>query len=396
MQEFLRDFLVFGSGIAGLWIFDFLFKQGYSVSLIESNLIGGTQTLGSQGMIHGGQKYSLAGKVDDLASNVAKMPFLWDQCLKGEGEIDLSNVEVLANEQIMWPDHNLISVATSYAAAKSVNSETTSLSKKEIPEVLINNGFSSGYSLQEKVMDAKSLVQSLIANKTDYIHKASIKEIDVNDKGISSIVLEDEKGLLVKVSASKFIFACGVGNEEIASMLNIKSNISQRRPLRQVMVKTLPHPLYGHCITTGTKPRVTITSHPYEDKGYVWYLGANIAEKGIDMDDEEQIRFAKDEMSYLFPKINWDNVEWSTWDVDRSEAFEPKGGLMPGPQLFEHENALIIWPTKMTFAPALSYKMIDWIEKNQCIKTNQNKIIPILPPEIGSYPWENTTWKRVS
>ena len=82
------------------YLFNDLAARGYDVSLIEAEMLGGTQTLGSQGMIHGGQKYTLTGNVDDVASNVAKMPALWVDCLKGKGLIDLSAVEVLAEARI--------------------------------------------------------------------------------------------------------------------------------------------------------------------------------------------------------------------------------------------------------------------------------------------------------
>ena len=69
MADFKKDFLVFGGGIAGLWVFHTLKQKGYDVALIEPDALGGTQTLGSQGMIHGGQKYTLTGHIGDVANN---------------------------------------------------------------------------------------------------------------------------------------------------------------------------------------------------------------------------------------------------------------------------------------------------------------------------------------
>ena len=51
------DIMVFGGGIAGLWLGNTLSRAGYNVIVIESDKLGAGQTLASQGMIHGGQKY---------------------------------------------------------------------------------------------------------------------------------------------------------------------------------------------------------------------------------------------------------------------------------------------------------------------------------------------------
>jgi hypothetical protein len=53
----------------------------------------------------------------------------------------------------------------------------------------------------------------------------------------------------------------------------------QRRPLHMVMAKGPSlKPLYAHCLGGGTKPRITVTTHPAADGQWVWYLGGDIAE----------------------------------------------------------------------------------------------------------------------
>ncbi len=55
-MPYTYDIIVFGGGIAGLWLSNVLVREGYDVILIESDRLGCGQTLASQGMIHGGQK----------------------------------------------------------------------------------------------------------------------------------------------------------------------------------------------------------------------------------------------------------------------------------------------------------------------------------------------------
>jgi len=70
------DVAIIGGGIAGLWLLDRLRKKGYGALLIESERLGTGQTICSQGIIHGGAKYSLRGSVGESAKMVATMPAL--------------------------------------------------------------------------------------------------------------------------------------------------------------------------------------------------------------------------------------------------------------------------------------------------------------------------------
>ncbi len=79
------DIIIFGGGIAGLFIANRLRRAGYSLIVIEKGALGGVQTLASQGMIHGGQKYTLQGNVTAQASSIAAMPERWDACFEGHG-----------------------------------------------------------------------------------------------------------------------------------------------------------------------------------------------------------------------------------------------------------------------------------------------------------------------
>ncbi|MEC8427025.1 MAG: FAD-dependent oxidoreductase, partial [Pseudomonadota bacterium] len=55
------DIAVIGGGIAGLWLLNRLQREGYHCALFESEALGSDQSVASQGMIHGGIKYTLSG-----------------------------------------------------------------------------------------------------------------------------------------------------------------------------------------------------------------------------------------------------------------------------------------------------------------------------------------------
>ena len=88
------DVLIFGGGGAGLWLLDELRRSGFCVLLAESNSLGRGQSVASQGIIHGGLKYTLGGLLTDSARAIRHMPALWRACLAGESQPDLSGASV--------------------------------------------------------------------------------------------------------------------------------------------------------------------------------------------------------------------------------------------------------------------------------------------------------------
>src|SRR5262245_13686728 len=72
------DIIICGGGIAGLWLANTLTQAQYNVILIERDRLGAGQTLASQGMIHGGQRYVLKGALTPRATAISRMPERWE------------------------------------------------------------------------------------------------------------------------------------------------------------------------------------------------------------------------------------------------------------------------------------------------------------------------------
>lgn len=384
------DVIVFGAGIAGLWLANRLLRAGYNTLVIEKDKIGGVQTMASQGMIHGGQKYTIEGKVTGHAASLSEMPQRWQDCFDGCGEIDLSEAHFLSDNQIMWPAGSILSDVAVFGAAKLVNADTRKMAKDEIPDALLRKGKFKGsvYALPEKVLDIKSLAKALAK-----LLKGRIVQ------GNMTKVLPDGQVLVSEriFHGQLLIFTAGTGNEQVFDLLKISKQYTQRRPLRQVMVRTMDHPLYGHGIVGKPKPRLTVTSHPDVSGGYVWYIGGNVAELGADMDEDQLIAFARKELEDVFPAIDWSNRQWATWQGDRAEPYDDSGQLPPGPHVHQRGNILIAWPTKLTFAPALADRIINWM-KDKDIEPARAKDVPpedMPVPEVASYPWETAVWKTL-
>jgi glycine/D-amino acid oxidase-like deaminating enzyme len=381
------DIIVFGGGIAGLWIGNTLKRARYNVIVIEKEKLGAGQTLASQGIIHGGQKYVLQGIMTPHAAAVSKMPHRWQASFEGRGEVDLTSVQFLSETQIMWPAGSLVSAAAVLAAATLVNADCKKLKKADYPEALKKQKKIKGpvYSLPEKVLDVRSVILALAQDLEGRILKGEITGITpVGEVAVSGQPLR----------AQFIIFAAGTGNELALDMLKIGERLTQRRPLRQVMVRPLPYALFAHGIADNGRPRISVTSHSIGQGEYVWYLGGGVAENGANMDAAAALRFAQQELKQIFPEIDWDGKEWATWYGDRAEPRDAKGELPAGPFVHQCGRILMAWPTKLTFAPALSDRVF---ERLKSIEPAAKSPPPPLPSaDIGSYPWEVAAWRRIA
>lgn len=391
MAEYKYDVIVVGAGIAGLWLGARLVRDGYNVIVVEKGDIGGVQTLASQGMIHGGQKYTITGKPDPAAAPLAAMPARWEACFGGYGDVDLTSVSFTSEDQVMWPAGNIVAEAAVFAAAHAVNAGTEKLKPADFPDVLAEmrakKKFKGAvYRLPEKVLDVKSLVAALAKNLAGRILKGEATEVLPDGH-----VTIDGK----KFHAQAVVFAAGMGNERVFELLKITAKHTQRRPLRQVMVRPMPYSLNGHGIVAAPKPRATITSHPLNGGDYVWAIGGNVAEQGAGMTEAETIRFAKKELQDMFPLIDWENKEWATWAGDRAEPFDEKGYLVPGPHIHQRGQVLVAWPVKLTFTPLLADRVLDWLKGREIRPLLKTPPPPLPQAVIGGYPWETAAWIKM-
>jgi glycine/D-amino acid oxidase-like deaminating enzyme len=377
------DIIIFGGGVAGLWLGNVIARAGYNIVLIENDKLGNGQTLASQGIIHGGQKYMLKGARSSPAEALGRMPERWQACFNGNGEVDLTSVRILSERQVMWPAGRSFGVR---AAAGFVKAKTEKLARDEFPQVLRANDAFHGpvYSLPEKVVDVRSLVACLAKGLEGRVFKGDIVELSPGGEVVVS-------GHALR--AQFIIFTAGVGNELALEKLHTRGRHAQRRPLRQIMVRPLRLALFGHGFANSPRPRITVTSHPLTDGNFLWYLGGNIAETGAKLDEVAALKFARKELEQIFPSVDWRNKELATWLGDRAEPFDPKGWLFSGPHVEQHDRILVAWPTKLTFVPALSDRISALIAESDAPRTSRSAPLPLPPAEIGTYPRGAAQWR---
>ena len=385
------DVAVLGGGIAGLWLLNRLRTLGYHATLIDAYPLGTGQTLAAQGIIHSGVKYTFDGVNRPQTESLSAMPKIWMDSIAGAGEVDLRGTEVLSSHQFMWSP-GLLGRFIGAMASKAMRSDVGTVKRDEWPEVFQSGDFSGKvYRLEEPVLATRSVLDVLRNKFANFIHRGTVTAFR-REENISEADVASEGRAPLTVRAKAFVFTAGTGNEFFAPQLGLDaSKNTQRRPLRMFLARGLPHPLFAHCLVPEPKPRVTVTTHPFEGE-HVWYIGGNVAEKAVGMGDAEALHWAQGEMRALFPWLDWSAVRWAIHDVDRAEPQSSK--LLPSaPTLLPVGNAALAWPTKMAFAPALALKTLHWLQELRVEPSGRATTLPLPRAETGPYPWEEAqTW----
>ncbi len=383
------DIAILGGGIAGLWLLNRLRRAGYSAVLLTAGELGAEQTIASQGMIHGGLKYALAGTLSGESEAIAAMPARWNACLAGTGEIDLSAVQVLSRDFYLWSSGRLASRLTSFFASKSLRGRIEPVARGQFPAALANPAFrGSVYRLVDVVLDVPSLMDTLAAAHRAHTYRIDPQALrwDTDGRRITALHVGD-----TAVQARQYVFAAGAGNGGILQALGCASPRMQRRPLHQVLVTHPQLPtLYGHCTGSGTKasPRLTVSTHRRRDGQPVWYLGGDLSTDGVQRSRDAQIRTAQQELADIFPWMDWGSARWATLLVDRAEPLQQQ--LVKPDEAFAartdaFDNAIVAWPTKLTLAPDLA----DRVQALLAPATGgDTPALPLPAPGIATPCWE--------
>ncbi len=358
------DVAIVGGGIAGLWLLNLLRNRGYDAILIERSAFGDGQTIRSQGMIHGGLKYTLNGRLTRASEAIATMPQRWREALAGSGNVDLRGVRVLSDRCHLWnTNESPLGRLTGFLSSKALHGRVRRLHQPEFPPPFDDRGFRGVvYELDELVIDTPSLLRRLADSQRTYVLRADVtaQQLVCHRQGtLGSIQLQRSE-----IVASHFVFAAGAGNEALIDALPHGSALSprmQRRPLHQLILRhtNLP-PLYGHCVEqlSSSQPRLTVTSHTDRNGARVWYLGGQLADSGAERGAAVQIRHARAELAACLPWIDLSRAQLESVRVDRAEPHQQDGGRPDEAFVAAISNVLICWPTKLALTPHLGDKVL--------------------------------------
>jgi glycerol-3-phosphate dehydrogenase len=392
------DIAIMGGGIAGLWLLNRLCNQGYNAILFEQGDLGGVQTIASQGMIHGGMKYALGGALTGASEAIADMPDHWRRCLNGEGDVDLSHSKVLSQHFYLWSTQSIGSRVTSFLASKVTRGRVDTVKTSELPNAFQDPAFKGRlYKLVDLVLDVPSVVNNLAENFRERIFTINWQHSafqQAADGSVQLLKVSDGHHSL-QLTARRFVFAAGAGNEHLCKLLGIQRPAMQRRPLRQVLVKHhYDLPLYAHCMGTNPSPRLTVSSHKTCDGQTVWYLGGDLATDGVALSDQAVIAKAKCELLELFPWLDFSRSEWATLYIDRAEP-KQKGLIKPDKAfaaMADHcSNVIVSWPTKLTLAPNMADEVCSLLRSDNIQPSRaapDSALACLQTPVVGTPCWE--------
>lgn len=396
-SSYSTDIVIFGGGIAGLWLLNRLRDQGYHAILLETEQLGSGQTLASQGIIHGGLKYALKGDLTGAANIISDMPARWRSCLAGEAEIDLRACRVLSEHYYMWSNSGFRSKLKTFLGSKSLSGRVTAVEKRDYPDFFKASTVEGIlYKLPDFVVDTNSLLEVLVDKQRDWIFRISPESYTFkrNEEGLINAASFSDSGSQFTLNAQKFIFSAGKGNQQLINDAGLKEPKSQLRPLNMVYVKGKSLPaVFVHCIgdSFSLTPKLTITSHIDAGGEMVWYLGGEIAETGVGKEPDAQIHSARKLLATLFPWINFEAAEFHCFAIDRAEANVSNNHRPEDAFFVEESNVLVAWPTKLTLTPKLADNITEHLAAGGVVPstaaTEQNLSAVLETAAIATSRW---------
>lgn len=396
--RYSTDIVIFGGGVAGLWLLNRLRQAGYDALLLESETLGGCQSLASQGIIHGGLKYALGGVLTGASQAIADMPARWRAALRGEGDLDLSAVHTLSDNYYMWSSAGLRSRLKTFLGSKSLRGRIDAVPPAEYPAFFQAATVTGNlYRLPDFVVDTPSLIKTLsmpVAQQLLHYDAASLEFTRNEDGSIQQanfIAAEQD----VSIKAKQFILTAGEGNKSLLDKCGLDSTQTQIRPLKMVYLTQpgLPE-VYVHCIGDdfSMKPALTVTTHPQANGSATWYLGGELAEAGVEQPDAALIAEAQKQLASLFPWIDVSQAQWDCFLINRAEIAYDDNNRPDDAAMLVNHNIISAWPTKLTLAPILADKVLAHLQTHQIQPDTYEAPISQLTaqlqvPDIGQSRW---------
>jgi glycerol-3-phosphate dehydrogenase len=397
------DVLIFGGGAAGLWLLDRLSRRGDRVLLFEAGRLGQGQTAASQGIIHGGLKYTLQGALTSAAREIREMPEVWRECLAGRRTPDLRKTRLRSPICHLWRTSSLRSRLGMVGARIGLHVEPVELTAAERPAVFADCPGPIA-RLDEQVIDPISFIADLARQYREQIFQidAAAVTFAISRTGsVTSVTVGDpQNGESRELSPRHVVLAAGAGNAELRRRCGLPGEQMQRRPLHMMLVRGILPNVHGHCVD-GARTRLTITSDRDKLGNTVWQVGGQIAEEGVAIDRARLICRAYDELVTVLPGVDLSECEFSTYRVDRAERAMPRGGRPDTATVVAEGNVITAWPTKLALVPQLTRMIEASLEKS----AKRDAIGAAFDlrgfgswprPEVAQPLWETATdWQRV-
>lgn len=396
------DVLIFGGGVAGMWLLDELLRQNCRALLLENRALGHGQTVGSQGIIHGGLKYMFSGQLTPAAKMVSEMPEVWRKALSGEIEPNLSGTTVRSEHCYIWGTGSIKSRIFMAGSSLALRTAPEAVERPDWPAALANVP-GKVLRVAEQVLDPQSLMTRLAELTRGYVAHvdgALPPQFEQDAAGrVTSVRVRLVTGPELNLRPTSVVLTAGEGNDGLRELLKLPRSAMQRRPLHMLMVRGKLRELYGHCVG-GPKPRITVTTVIDSAGRTVWQVGGQIAEDGVNRSRIELAQHAQRELPECVPGLNLSQVEFSSYRVNRAEAATTTGQLPDDVHIVQEQNVITAWPTKLALAPRLAERVVQklvespakpWSLAPASARSPISTDLDFPAPPIAQPPWETET-----
>src|SRR5687768_17194277 len=218
------DVLIFGGGVAGMWLLDELLRQNCRALLLENRALGHGQTTGSQGIIHGGLKYMFSGQLTPAAKMVSEMPEIWRKALSGQITPDLSGTTVRSEHCYIWGTGSIKSRIFMAGSSVALRTAPEPVEKSDWPAALANVA-GKVLRVAEQVLDPRSLMTRLAELTLGYVAHvdgASLPQFEQDPAGrVTSVRVRLATGPELNLRPTSLVLTAGEGNDGLRDLLKL-------------------------------------------------------------------------------------------------------------------------------------------------------------------------------
>lgn len=388
------DAVIFGGGIAGLWILDELVRSGRSCVLIERDALGAGQTIWSQGIIHGGLKYTLDGLLSPAARAIREMPAIWRDCLAGRREPDLSGAAVRSEHCWLWRTDTLRSRAGMLGARVGLRTPVRTVDADARPPAL-RQCPGTVAQLDEQVIDTAAVLSVFLDRHAERIVQAPPHDPAVIRRTGDEVTITLARGDVL-LHPQRVILAAGGGNAGLRDTFGLDPGCMQVRDLHMVLVRGAGvTELFGHCVD-GARTRATITTVRTREGDLAWQVGGEIAERGVGVAPEDLTRRARAELASVLPGLDLSGALWATYRAPRAEGATPGGKRPEDVVVLEDGPVLTVWPTKLALAPraaeAVICRLPAWRGGGSGLGAGLAALANLPRPSVAMASWDSAAW----
>ncbi len=396
------DAVIFGGGAAGLWLLDRLSRDGHHVVLLEARPLGTGQTIGSQAILRIGRSSTSGGLANRVLIAPRELPLLWRDALLGRVTPNLTRTRLRADCCYQWhiEPAGLRVASPDNPVHLRIDAET--LPPEERPAALADVA-GPVVRLPEQVLCPASFIADLAAQYHDRLLRIDAERglrFQLNSPGeVDTIQLtspSDDQRL--ELRPRQVIFAADADNVRLRRAVGLSEPVQSQRPLHGVLARGNLPLLNGHCVEAGRAIMTVISDIDFNGRT-VWQIGGRFAEDGLKRVARQQAERAREELTRILPGLDLTQVEWSTYELDRTECDADTGPRRDAVSVFCAGNVTTAGPAQFILAPLVAEEITRRASSPYITTPFDPTPLANWPrPSIAPLPWneEGRAWWRLS